>query len=120
KVRNACAIAPALGHEWLWADTACIDKTSSAEHSEAINSMHAWCRDSVECLVYLSGVEHLVDEETLCPGRPEITGSRWFTRGWTLQELLAPINLTFYCWNLQGDDRCDMRWKKLFPVKAVD
>lgn len=101
KVKDACALALSLAHEWLWADTACIDKTSSAELSEAINSMYAWYRNSAECLVYLADVEELDNDETQL--QDQITASRWFTRGWTLQELLAPADLTFY----------DRRWRRL-------
>jgi hypothetical protein len=96
-------VAQGLGHEWLWADTACIDKTSSAELSEAINSMFAWYRDSAECLVYLTDVQHPVNSEGQLQQLPDITSSRWFERGWTLQELLAPTELTFY----------DRQWHRL-------
>ncbi|KAK1832984.1 hypothetical protein QBC39DRAFT_425079 [Podospora conica] len=79
---------------WAWVDTCCIDKTSSAELSEAINSMFKWYKRSEVCLVYLSDVptngrrHSNADSEFRC--------SRWFTRGWTLQELLAPSRLWFY------------------------
>jgi hypothetical protein len=103
KVKEACAIALSLSHEWLWADTACIDKTSSAELSEAINSMFAWYRDSTECLVYLTDVEKAADGDGQPQQLLDITASRWFERGWTLQELLAPADLTFY----------DRHWRRL-------
>jgi hypothetical protein len=96
KVKEACAVALSLGHEWLWADTACIDKTSSAELSEAINSMFAWYRDSAECLVYLTDVKQAAESDGQPQQLLDITASRWFERGWTLQELLAPADLTFY------------------------
>jgi hypothetical protein len=95
KLRDACAVALARGNKWLWADTVCIDKSSSAELSEAINSMYAWYRDSVKCLVYLVDVEDSA-EDNGSSLLEQFVASRWFTRGWTLQELLAPSSLTFY------------------------
>ena len=64
----------------------CIDKTSSAELSEAINSLYAWYEQSRECYVFLDDVNTY----------NEFRDSRWFTRGWTLQELLAPSSVLFY------------------------
>lgn len=81
-----------LSHVWI--DTVCIDKTSSAELSEAINSMFAWYEKAEVCYVYLTDI----------PSQPpsgidllELMGSsRWFSRGWTLQELIAPDHVVFY------------------------
>ncbi|KAK1999904.1 HET-domain-containing protein [Colletotrichum falcatum] len=105
KVQGACRLARDRGHAWIWIDTCCIDKSSSSELSEAINSMFRWYRDADVCLAYLADVS--------CPGpgtpepaaaRAPLAGSRWFTRGWTLQELLAPAALDFYSaeWRLIG------------------
>ncbi|CAG8978176.1 hypothetical protein HYALB_00011492 [Hymenoscyphus albidus] len=82
------------GLRYIWVDTCCIDKTSSAELSEAINSMFLWYRNAEVCYAYLSDV----DEDS------ELSGSLWFTRGWTLQELLAPSKVVFYGhgWTLLG------------------
>ncbi|KAI1816171.1 HET-domain-containing protein [Poronia punctata] len=93
KIRNFCITARRRGWAWVWIDTCCIDKTNSAELSEAINSMFRWYRNSKACFVYLSDVD--------IPLRPngdliQFTKSRWFTRGWTLQELLAPKNVRFF------------------------
>ena len=83
--------------EWVWVDTCCIDKTSSAELTEAINSMYKWYQRSAVCYAYLSDVESLPQHsqqavwETVSFAR-----SRWFTRGWTLQELVAPRRVDFY------------------------
>jgi hypothetical protein len=84
KVFNCGKVAADNNIHYFWADTCCIDKTSSAELSEAINSMFNWYRDAKICYVYLSDVEHKLDE------------SRWFKRGWTLQELLAPRDMVFF------------------------
>ncbi|UPL02655.1 hypothetical protein LCI18_013589 [Fusarium solani-melongenae] len=95
KVRCACQQALTRGLEWMWIDTNCIDKISSAELTEAINSMFAYYQQSEVCFAYLSDVPSAkgVDKEVLLR---QIRNSRWFTRGWTLQELIAPQHLTFY------------------------
>ncbi|KAK3387423.1 hypothetical protein B0H63DRAFT_521475 [Podospora didyma] len=72
-------------------DTNYIDKTSSAELSKAINSMFAWYRASKVCYVYLADV--IADDVKNI--MPALRMSRWFTRGWTLQELLPPENVVF-------------------------
>ncbi|CAG7566168.1 unnamed protein product [Fusarium equiseti] len=88
KIQKSCEQALKEGHDYLWCDTNCIDKRSSAELSEAINSMFKWYRNSAICYAYLADVT---------PGdMSSFSASRWFTRGWTLQELIAPKSLTFY------------------------
>lgn len=86
KLRNFCAVARKRGYEWAWMDTCCMDKRIEAEHSYALNSMFRWYQDSGVCYVYL--------EDVRSPG--PISRSRWFTRGWTLQELIAPRNAVFF------------------------
>src|SRR4051812_28056590 len=77
----------------------CIDKSSSAELSEAINSMFRWYRNANVCYVYLEGVNRIpkdrVDDADAVDDA-QFAASRWFTRGWTLQELLAPKSVVFY------------------------
>ncbi|KAF4334717.1 heterokaryon incompatibility protein het-E-1 [Fusarium beomiforme] len=92
KIQECCEQAKKDGIDWVWIDTCCIDKRSSAELSEAINSMYAWYRDSAVCYVFLE------DVPPLAPGLPEneFEGARWFTRGWCLQELIAPSKVEFY------------------------
>ncbi|EFQ25695.1 heterokaryon incompatibility protein [Colletotrichum graminicola M1.001] len=94
KVQSACRLARSQDQVWIWIDTCCIDKSSSSELSEAINSMFRWYRDADVCFAYLADAPYAE------PGTPEcaaaLAGSRWFTRGWTLQELLAPVALEFY------------------------
>ncbi|KAB5545471.1 heterokaryon incompatibility protein-domain-containing protein [Coniochaeta sp. 2T2.1] len=75
--------------DWIWIDTCCIDKSSRAELSEAINSMYLWYSHSNVCFAFLSDVHCRVD-------MAQFSGSRWFTRGSTLQELLAPATGAFY------------------------
>lgn len=87
KVMGFCEEASAKGLKWAWIDTCCIDKTSSAELSEAINSMYQWYANANICIVYL----HDFHGDSW-----GIEDSRWFTRGWTLQELIAPRHAEFY------------------------
>lgn len=76
--------------KYFWVDTCCIDKSSSAELTEAINSMFRWYQEAAKCYVYI------VDVSNPSSGRPAFRKSRWFTRGWTLQELLAPASVYFF------------------------
>jgi hypothetical protein len=95
KITQSCRIARELGLDWVWVDTCCIDKSSSAELTEAINSMFRWYQASAVCLVYLADVASDVSETLENPERT-FSHARWFTRGWTLQELIAPRNCIFY------------------------
>ena len=80
-----------LSHFWI--DSLCIDKSNSQELQEAINSMFRWYQKAEKCYVYLADVEQSVlDAE----GESTFRASRWFTRGWTLQELLAPKSVEFF------------------------
>lgn len=113
KIANACFIAAKCSLSYIWIDTCCIDKTSSAELSESINSMYQWYRESVVCIAYMGDV----------PSRSQRTGfssavdtaefakSRWFTRGWTLQELIAPAILIFFDekWGIIGTKSTETR-----------
>jgi hypothetical protein len=86
--------------EYVWLDTCCIDKTSSSELSEAINSMFRWYAEARLCYAYLSDVaDSSVFSRAVGPKgelREDIKKSRWFTRGWTLQELWDPRRLCFF------------------------
>lgn len=92
KILKACKEALKHKLDWLWVNTNCIDKSSSAELSEAINSMFAYYRNSRFCFAYLADVTASSESRR----NSQIKNSRWFTRGWTLQELLAPRRLIFY------------------------
>lgn len=88
KIRKCCELAAELGYYWIWVDTCCIDKTSSAELAEAITSMYSWYSGAGMCIAYLADVpDDMVDPTA--PGSA-FRRSRWFRRGWTLQELVAP------------------------------
>ena len=71
KFKGSCKLARNQGYKYIWIDTCCIDKSSSAELSESINSMYRWYAESAVCYVYLSDVFHT----------DEVLSSRWFTRG---------------------------------------
>jgi hypothetical protein len=73
-------------------DTCCIDKSSSAELSEAINSMFQWYSNADLCYAYQSDVDSSEDPSL---GSSTFQKSRWFTRGWTRQELIAPSEVIF-------------------------
>ncbi|KAL8940419.1 MAG: hypothetical protein Q9211_002284 [Gyalolechia sp. 1 TL-2023] len=94
KIEKCCALAQFEEYRYVWIDTCCIDKKSSAELSEAINSMFDWYKDSMVCYVYMSDVSiNACDHGNRVHPFAE---SRWFRRGWTLQELLAPDHVQFY------------------------
>ena len=86
--------------QYFWVDTCCIDKTNSVELQEAINSMFRWYRSATRCYVYLSDVSSPAfdtnDKLSELPFESAFRASRWFTRGWTLQELLAPRSVEFF------------------------
>ncbi|XTI89670.1 heterokaryon incompatibility protein-domain-containing protein [Cenococcum geophilum] len=100
KIRFCTTQAAKDGLQYFWADTCCIDKSSSAELSEAINSMFLWYHHATTCYVYLSDVSinGAIGNSPSSPRawRQAFQQSRWFTRGWTLQELVAPTSVEFF------------------------
>ncbi|CAH0051979.1 unnamed protein product [Clonostachys solani] len=116
KILATCRQARRQGFEYVWVDSCCIDKRSSTELSEAINSMFKWYQNAHVCYAYLEDVSVGESRPTgWTSGGPPVvsttTGtvglgsSRWFTRGWTLQELIAPTKVEFYDteWNYIGE-----------------
>ncbi|KAH7027799.1 kinesin light chain 1 [Microdochium trichocladiopsis] len=99
KIQFCADQAQRHGLQHFWVDTCCIDKSDAIELQTAINSMFRWYRSAERCYVFLSDVS--------CPSASSqqlgvmsweaaFRGSRWFTRGWTLQELIAPQIVEFY------------------------
>ena len=94
KILDTCRQARKDGYEWVWVDTCCIDKRSSAELSEAINSMYSWYGNAKTCYAYLHDADgssfptEKDDEKYPSNGWPE-----WVSRGWTLQEMIAPSDV---------------------------
>lgn len=103
KIRRFCDKARSEGWSFAWVDTVCIDKTSSAELSEAINSMSSWYQNSSVCYVYLADVRSTATRGEF-NSDSDFYKSRWFTRGWTLIELIAPEVIQFFDgdWNFCG------------------
>ncbi|KAK0647983.1 heterokaryon incompatibility protein-domain-containing protein [Cercophora newfieldiana] len=119
KIQGACHRARMERIKWLWVDTNCIDKSSSAELTEAINSMFDWYMRAEVCYAHLSDVPNkdTVDAATM---DLKIQESRWFSRGWTLQELLAPKQLVFYAsdWSKIGNRSASMS-KKVSRITGI-
>jgi hypothetical protein len=99
KIRFCASQAKRDGLDYFWIDTCCIDKSNNAELSEAIISMFRWYKNAERCYVYLSDVSSRPsgeDSDAHRKRKPVIRKSRWFTRGWTLQELIAPAFVAFF------------------------
>jgi hypothetical protein len=99
KIRFCGEQARQDGLRYFWIDTCCINKANYAELSHAINSMYRWYHNAIRCYVYLSDVstrKKKRDEGLRDTWESDFRRSRWFTRGWTLQELLAPISVEFF------------------------
>lgn len=106
KLVKAVELARRNKLEFIWVDTCCIDKTSSAELSEAINSMYHWYEAADTCYTYLIDVKAAFIEDMFAPNS-SFRLSNWFTRGWTLQELIAPSEVDFFAsdWSYLGNKR---------------
>jgi hypothetical protein len=98
KIRLCGKQAANDGLQYIWVDTCCIDKSSSADLTEAINSMFRWYQDAAKCYVHLSDVSI---DGSVGDKKQAFEHCRWFTRGWTLQELLAPASVDFF--SLEGE-----------------
>ncbi|KIW02555.1 uncharacterized protein PV09_06010 [Verruconis gallopava] len=98
KIRKTCELARQVNIDWVWVDTCCIDQSSSAELTEAINSMFRWYGRAAKCIAYLSDLPVESDIDSALPR------CRWFTRGWTLQELISPSIVQFFDeeWHYRG------------------
>jgi len=113
KVLKAAEVAKDNGYDYIWIDTCCIDKSSSAELSEAINSMFAWYAESAVCYAHISDF-HSEKPEQLS------TKNRWFTRGWTLQELIAPPAVDFYNQQWVKFGNRDGLWSLLSSLTGIE
>ncbi|KAI2469329.1 heterokaryon incompatibility protein-domain-containing protein [Annulohypoxylon bovei var. microspora] len=129
KIEKTCQLAKEkynLRHAWV--DTCCIDKTSSAELSEAINSMYRWYQAAAVCFVYLSdmapnptGISHGPGNGVKGFTHEGLERCKWFTRGWTLQEILAPRDVEFYDadWGFIGTKESWLLWP-LSEITGID
>ncbi|KAK0672427.1 putative vegetative incompatibility protein HET-E-1 [Cercophora samala] len=105
KFKNCCKLARSQGWRYVWIDTCCINKADSDELGEAINSMFRWYEEAQICYAFLEDVPpHYCSDGKSRPRNSELVKSRWFKRGWTQQELLAPPFLAFLdsAWNIIG------------------
>lgn len=99
KLKRCCELARAQGIDYVWVDTCCIDKSSSTELSEAINSMYDYYKNSAVCYVFLEDVY----SDSMGAIARQFQHTRWAKRGWCLQEIIAPEVVEFY----------DTQWIKL-------
>lgn len=95
KIRFCAAQTRRDGLQYFWVDTCCIDKSNNAELSRSIISMFRWYQNADRCYVYLSDISGYENEQP-CEWESAFRAHRWFTRGWTLQELLAPSSVEFF------------------------
>lgn len=93
KLKGFYKAASSANCRYGWVDTCCINKGDLSELNEAINSMYQWYQGSKICITYLEDVY-----------QEQLTNSVWFDRGWTLQELISPKDITFFNhdWNILG------------------
>lgn len=116
KLQNFCSVALSKGYRYGWSDTCCINKGSATELGSALNSMYRWYANSKLCIVYLHDVYE---------GGKTFTEAEWFDRGWTLQELIAPINMEFFNrdWESIGtkDDLLELLSERTgIPIDVLD
>lgn len=96
------------GYGYSWIDTCCINRASEPELSEAIRSMYRWYKQAAKCYVYLSDVQFNRSDHKMATGwESAFVDSRWFSRGWTVQELLAPSIVEFF--SVEGQKLGDRR-----------
>ncbi|KAF4625580.1 hypothetical protein G7Y89_g12587 [Cudoniella acicularis] len=114
KVQGACKLAARDGYGWIWIDS-CIDKSSSSELQETINSMWNYYEQSNIFYVYMADVP---DSEAGWDRR--FQKSEWFTRGWTLQELIAPAYVEFYTGNWSPIGTKLERHKEIANITKID
>lgn len=110
KLMSFCRTAKDLGFKYVWCDTACIDKSSSSELEESIRSMFKWYWNASICIVYLSDTKFI--DRMANPLEP------WFTRGWTLQELISPRAIKFYDKDWEPLDRSGGDNDKRRPIEG--
>lgn len=105
KIQFCAQQAARDGLRYFWVDTCCINKKDITELQDAINSMFRWYQEAAKCYVFLSDVSSSGSNQSIW--EPAFRNSRWFTRGWTLQELLAPRTVMFF--SLEGNQLGDRR-----------
>ncbi|KAI0142824.1 HET-domain-containing protein [Xylariaceae sp. FL1272] len=121
KILETCKLARSQSLDYMWIDTCCINKTDSSELQEAINSMYRWYENATVCFAHLSDTVHTAKGRDLSRDLYSVMrNDAWFSRGWTLQELVAPRNLLLYDsnWKLIGNKK-SLSWE-LQLITGVD
>jgi hypothetical protein len=122
KILKSCDRAKKGGFDWIWIDTCCIDKTSSAELSEAINSMFRYYDESAVCYAFLSDAGGT--QPIYCDNDPDnVMGRvtpRWYSRGWTLQELITPRKVHFLNKHWEDIGTKEDHRPAIAPVSGID
>ncbi|KIK45788.1 hypothetical protein CY34DRAFT_496839 [Suillus luteus UH-Slu-Lm8-n1] len=115
KLQNFCKITRDAGYLWAWSDTCCIDQHSNSEVQRSVNSMFVWYHNSALTIIYLSDVPPLSQSGALAH-------SAWNTRGWTVQEFLAPGVVLFYQadWTLYLDARSSNHKKSVAIMQELE
>jgi hypothetical protein len=127
KIRFCGEQAARDGLRYFWVDTCCINKSDAAELQKSINSMFRWYKNAVKCYVYLSDIsmpDDKVKSQSNIDFESAFRTAKWFTRGWTLQELLAPYSVEFFSADYKrlGDKvslECLIHERTGIPVEAL-
>ncbi|KAK5674859.1 hypothetical protein LTS10_012596 [Elasticomyces elasticus] len=117
KIEGACRQSETDGLRYIWVDTCCIDKTNNNELSEAINSMFDWYANSEICYALLSDVSGAPSQGNTLE---RVRASQWFTRGWTLQEFIAPSKVHFYSQDWSSLQSRDTMLQELAELTGID
>jgi tetratricopeptide (TPR) repeat protein len=105
------------GLRYFWIDTCCIDQRNITELQRAINSMFRWYQSATKCYVYLEDVT--TNENHMNERDSQIRQSRWFTRGWTLQELIAPQSVEFFSRNWERLGNKEQLEQQLHQITGI-
>lgn len=105
KLQRAADVALRRGLEYFWIDTCCVDGRIIHEVRQAIKTVALWLTKADICFVYLSDVKAVEQRSSLNSNHESLRKSKWFTRSWTLVELLVPQRVEFFSdnWTALGD-----------------
>jgi hypothetical protein len=118
KIRFCAERADEDGLRYFWIDSCSINKANFTELSEAINSMFKYYRQATRCYVYLSDVPDPKDPTSTTESA--FPRSRWFKRGWTLQELLAPSSVQFFSRTGELLGSKESRAQQVYQITGID
>ncbi|KAK3934448.1 HET-domain-containing protein [Diplogelasinospora grovesii] len=123
KIRFCGEQAARDGLQYFWVDTCCIDKPNITEFTKAIISMYRWYQNWRRCYIYLSDVSTM-EQASSGAWEAAFRKSRWFTRGWTLQEIIAPRSVEFFsseCQRLGDKNSLERQLHEItgIPVEAL-